>query len=289
LGFCRADSAAEIYRYGPHHGEEPPISGNGGSGTVFFSRCTLGCLYCQNYPWSREGKGDRYSVKELAAVLKDLKEVGCHNWNLVSPTPWLPFINDALGLLNSDAGRLPVVFNSSGYESVDTIAACAELADIYLVDLRYASEASAMAGSGVADYVPVARKAMEEMWRQAGPLKLDENGIAVSGVVCRLLILPGLAGEAVDNLEWMSVNLGKRVAVSVLAQYTPAYKAHGNGEWGRGITLAEYDMVRAAVEQLGFSEGWIQDLGETTSRNLLGFEMPAGGDSEAIEMREEQL
>lgn len=277
LGFCKAGEVAEVYRYGLHHGEEPPISGTNGSGTVFFSRCTLGCIYCQNFPWSQKGQGTRYSVEELAAVFTDLKNQGCHNWNLVSPTPWLTLIKEALLIADADGDRLPIVFNSSGYENCDTIDSFSNITDIYLVDLRYASKESSIAGSGVSDYVSVARKAVEQMWRQAGPLELDKNGVAVSGVICRLLILPGFADEVVDNLEWLSATLGNQVAISIMAQYTPAFRAKGTA-WGRMISRAEYDTVCTAVERLGFVNGWIQDFGEKVPENLLGYEMSAGGD-----------
>ena len=120
-GFCRAGNELEIYRYAPHHGEEPPISGRKGSGTVFFSRCTLKCLYCQNYPWSQEGAGKKITVEKLAAILRELRDEGCHNWNLVSPTHWLPMIYSALESVKKDGKMLPVVYNTSGYERVETI------------------------------------------------------------------------------------------------------------------------------------------------------------------------
>ena len=281
-GFCAAGQTAEIYRYGPHHGEEPPISGANGSGTVFFSRCTLACLYCQNYPWSQEGEGTEYSVKEVAQILAELREADCHNWNLVSPTPWLPIIRDAVEQAAEEVDRLAVVFNSSGYETQATLSDYKGLADIYLVDLRYAHAASAKAGSGAADYVDVARDALVSMVDQVGPLRLDENGIAVSGVVCRLLILPGLADEAVESLTWIHTNLGTEIPVSIMAQYSPAYRARELEGWNRGIDKDEYDLVCAAVDRLGFENGWMQDWGEGVQTDLLGYEMAAGGSKTSV-------
>ncbi len=138
LGFCRAGADVEVFRYGPHHGEEPPISGTRGSGTLFFSRCTLRCLYCQNYPWSQEGAGTAYSPDGFAQLFRNLYVAGCHNWNLVSPTPWIPHIKTALSRLRGEGIPIPVVYNTSGFESLDTLTTLESTVDIYLADLRYA-------------------------------------------------------------------------------------------------------------------------------------------------------
>ena len=278
VGYCRAGSVPEIFRYGAHHGEEPPISLTRGSGTIFFSRCTMRCLYCQNFPWSQEGSGERYTVEGLAAILRELHRQGCHNWNLVSPTPWLPAIRDAVEIAERDGISLPVVYNTSGFERVETLAQHEDLIDVYLVDLRYSRGESAAAGSDAADYVGMARAALVEMWGQKGPLKLDGQGAAVSGTLCRLLILPGLANEAVENLEWLADHVGTGIAVSVMSQYVPAHKARGRESWGRTITPREYDEVRQAMERLGFTEGWIQDLEGAAPEGLVGYEMKSGPD-----------
>jgi len=277
LGFCRAGSQVEVYRYAPHHGEEPPISGTAGSGTVFFSRCTLSCLYCQNYPWSQQGEGTLYDVDALAAVLRELADTGCHNWNLVSPTPWLPQVAGAVERLRDEGVHLPVVFNTSGYERTETLTEFGQLADIYLSDLRYSRSSTAQEGSRAEDYVTVARTAMKMMWERLGPLQCDEHGIAVSGVICRLLILPGHADEVVDNLRWMADTLGVDVPVSVMAQYHPAHRAPERAPWNRYPSRDEYDQVCDAVDDLGFETGWIQDFTEHVDEGLLGFTMKAGG------------
>lgn len=277
LGFCRAGSEVEIYRYAPHHGEEPPISGTGGSGTVFFSRCTLSCLYCQNYPWSQQGEGTLHDTDTLAGILRELVEAGCHNWNLVSPTPWLPQVAAAVDLLRNDGIRLPIVYNTSGYERSETLAEFSQLVDIYLTDLRYSKASTAIEGSRAEDYVPAARVAMQAMWERLGPLQCDDNGIAVSGVICRLLILPGHADEVINNLEWMAGTLGTDVPLSVMAQYHPAHRAAERAPWNRHPSRDEYDRVCDAVESLGFETGWIQDFTEHVDEGLLGFTMPAGG------------
>lgn len=264
---------AQIFRYGAHFGEEPPISGTRGSGAIFFSRCTLHCVYCQNYPWSQDGCGETYTVAELAGILGALCAAGCHNWNLVSPTPWLPMIAGALELVRGTGQNLPIVYNTSGFERVETVRALAGLVDVYLVDLRYACPETAARGSDAAAYVASARAALLEMWRQVGPLVVEANGLARRGVICRLLIMPALAHEACASLEWLAQQIGPQVAVSIMAQYTPAYRALGLAPWSRPIDRAEYDVVCRAVERLGFGAGWIQDFGAATGGSLAGFNM----------------
>ncbi len=271
LGFCQAGPQAQVFSYGGHPGEEPPISGSRGSGTVFFSRCTLRCLYCQNYPWSQEGGGDTYAVAELAEIFRRLRDEGCHNWNLVSPTPWLPLIVPALEQAGRGSLRLPVVYNTSGFERVSTLRALQGLIDVYLTDLRYSLPATALAGSEAPGYVELARMALLEMQRQAGPLQCDEQGMALSGVICRLLIIPGHAREACANLDWLAANAGQEIALSVMAQYTPAYRALGREPWGRRISRDEYRLVCRRIEDLGFSRGWIQDYDALVDSRLAGF------------------
>lgn len=271
LGYCRAGGRVQVFSYGAHPGEEPPLSGARGSGAVFFSRCTLRCVYCQNYPWSQEGGGEIYSVAELADILRRLREAGCHNWNLVSPTPWLPMIVPALEEAARDGRRLPVVYNTSGFERVETLRALSGSVDVYLPDLRYARRETALAGSGAPEYIDVAREALLEMWRQVGPLRCDPNGVAVAGMICRLLILPGRAEEVCENLEWLAANLGAGLGLSVMAQYTPAYRALESAPWNRRISAAEYRQVCRKVEALGFSQGWIQDYELLTNARLAGF------------------
>ena len=280
-GYCKAGAAVEIYRYAPHHGEEPVISGSRGSGTIFFSRCTMRCLYCQNYPWSQAGAGRMCDAAGLRAVLKSLAASGCHNWNLVSPTPWLPALVDAVDAVKRDGVTLPIVYNTSGFESLETLAAIEGWANVYLTDLRYATETSAEAGSGAADYVRAARAALREMWRQTGALRYDADGLATSGVICRVLILPGLAEEAVENLRWLAGEIGTNIAGSVMAQYTPAHMATA-APWNRTITREEYDMVCETVEHLRFNEGWFQEYGEPPPDGLLGAEMAPVAADEAV-------
>lgn len=276
-GYCQSGSKAEIFRFGPHRGEEPPISGQRGSGTVFFSRCTLRCLYCQNYPWSQNGRGDAYSQTELDNILRSLHSQGCHNWNFVSPSPWLPLIHDSVTRLRTQGLSLPTVSNTSGYEAIDILHDFSDLFDVFLVDLRYADSQSAEQASDCRNYVQIAREAVREMWRIKGKLRMDNDGVAQSGVICRLLILPNRAGETVENLRWLADQVGTEIAVSVMAQYMPAYKAAGTVGWDRPITFEEYEQVRQTLEDIGFAEGWMQEFGVPSSHDLIGYEMPRGG------------
>lgn len=277
-GWCKAGRVTEVYRYAPHHGEEPPLSGSHGSGTVFFSRCTMACLYCQNYPWSQQGAGTLYEQPELEHAMRALAQHGCHNWNFVSPTPWMPMVQKALKTLRQEGFDLPAVCNTSGYERLEALAAYAEDIQIYLTNLRYASVETARAASAAPDYVEHARKALQWMWRHRGHLQLDKNGVALSGVICRILILPGLSHEAIANLEWIADTLGTDVPISVMSQYHPAWRAAGREPWKKTVSNEEYQHVSEVVASLGFENGWMQDVPDDATRSeLLGQCMPPGG------------
>ncbi len=276
-GYCRAGRLTRVYRYGPHFGEEPPISGTRGSGTLFFSHCTLRCVYCQNHPWSQgEFKGEDLSEEALRAIFRQLAEKRCHNWNLVSPTPWLPQIRAAVAPLIRAGVSLPFVYNTSGFESLETLEAFSELADIALIDLRYATTESAACGSDARQYVKSAREALLWFWNRLGPLQTNSEGIATRGVICRLLALPGRVQEAVDNLEWLAEQVGSKIHISVMSQYTPVHRALHLEGWDRKVTAQEYDMLTEAAGDLGFEDGWLQEFEGEAPADLLGQEMPAG-------------
>jgi putative pyruvate formate lyase activating enzyme len=277
-GFCGAGPDVRVYRWGLHDGEEPPISGTRGSGTVFFSHCTLGCLYCQNFPWSQEHKGAVVSVQRLADIFLDLAARGAHNLNLVTPTMWLPQIAAAAALVRDQAGiRLPFVYNTSGYERVETAERYRGLLDIVLTDLRYASPDSAAEGSRARDYVSASRAFAEWAWRTIGPLDVGPDGIARRGLICRVLVLPNRAREACETLRWIARTLGTDVHVSVMSQYTPVHKAPATPGWDRPVTREEYARVTDCLDALGFVNGWTQEYGTETPERLHGWSMPAGG------------
>ena len=277
-GFCQAGDGVRLFRWGPHFGEEPPICGETGSGAIFFSHCTLKCIYCQNSPWSWRGEGRDISVPELTGILRDLAvKHRCGNWNLVSPTPYLPYIRAAAAPLLAKGIRLPFVWNSSGYERVETLTEYRDLCDVALVDLRYADEATARAASSAAGYVAAARAAVKHLWAALGPLDSEEPGRATRGVIVRILVLPGHADEAIENLAWLATECSNEVHVSVMSQYAPAFTACHTPPFDRVVTEEEYNSVTEAAADFGFERGWIQGFGSRDpSSDLVGENMSAG-------------
>jgi len=275
-GYCRAGATPRVFRYGPHFGEEPPITGERGSGAVFFSHCTLRCIYCQNHPWSQSGQGDDLATGKLSTIFEQLYDKGCHNWNLVSPTPWLPQIEEAVYPLIRTGKILPFVYNTSGFESEKTLERYHSLIDIALVDLRYAFQATALAGSDAEQYVEKARAAIKWFWNRLGPLELRSDGTAVRGVICRILALPGRIEEAISNLEWIADNAGNEMHISVMSQYTPVHKALELEGWNKRVQQDEYEKLTEAAADLGFENGWIQKFNGEMPADLLGQEMPSG-------------
>jgi putative pyruvate formate lyase activating enzyme len=245
-----------------------------GSGTIFFSHCPLRCLYCQNYPWSQEGRGEDVTPERLAAIMEGLRDQGCHNWNLVTATQWLPFVREAAGLVRGP--KIPFVYNTSGYERLETLDEYEDLVDVALTDLRYSSASLAARASGAADYVDAARKTLLWFCMRLGPLDVDDDGIAKKGVICRLLVLPGHPEEAIENLRWIADNVGTELDISVMSQYAPVYRAAECGEFARRVTREEYETVTDEAERLGFENGWIQPYAENASDVMLGSEMEAG-------------
>lgn len=275
-GYCGAGGKARVFHFGPHFGEEPPITGVNGSGTIFFSHCTLRCIYCQNHPWSQGVQGRDMTNAQLTAVFRTLANQGCHNWNLVSPTPWLPLIERAVSDPLCTGIAPPFVYNTSGFERVETLERYSHLIDVALVDLRYASAESAHEGSDAAGYVEAARNSLLWFWDWLGALRTNSEGVAQRGVICRLLVLPGRAQETISNLEWLAECVGVGIHLSVMSQYTPVHQASARAGWNRRITREEYARIVAAVESLGFDNGWIQDFEEEGDAELLGESIPEG-------------
>lgn len=276
VGYCKSGPTLKMFRWGPHFGEEPPIAGDRGSGTLFFSHCTLRCIYCQNAKWSNGGQGEEISINELIQRMRTLAEKGCHNWNLVSPTPWLPHINEAVKQLHNEGLHLPIVYNTSGYERTETLEAFPKLANIALADLRYAQPASAWEGSNAKDYVEVARNAIQWFWNHLGPLQYDSDGIAQQGLIVRLLALPGRCEEVCDNLRWLYQTLGPKVAISVMAQYHPVGPACHQTGWNRRVTPEEFEEIQDLLDLFEFETGWVQPCEAATAENMLGDDMSAG-------------
>ncbi len=260
LGFCRSGLNPVVSSVSPHHGEEPPLSGSKGSGTIFFTNCNLRCLYCQNYPISQMGNGAERSPGELACQMLWLQEQGCHNLNLVTPTHFVPQILKALGIARERGFSLPIVYNTSGYESVESLRLLDGIVDIYLPDMRYSDEAAARKYSVAPDYPEINRAAIREMFRQVGNLVLDENGIAKRGIIIRHLVLPhGLSGTE-EVMKFLAEEISKEVYISLMSQYFPAYKANEHPELSRRVTAAEYEDARKIMEKYGLENGWMQEF-----------------------------
>jgi putative pyruvate formate lyase activating enzyme len=261
-GMCRSGYLPKIAAASVHRGEEPPISGTKGSGTIFFSGCTLRCLFCQNFPISQLGNGEEISTRELAARMLRLQRQGVHNVNFVTPTHFLPQILAGLWLAIPHGFVLPLVWNSSGYEKVDALALLDGIVTVYLPDMKYSDDAEAVALSGAPGYRDINRKAVLEMHRQVGQLQVDEQGIATRGLIIRHLVLPeGKAGSAAI-LPWIAANLGSETHVALMSQYFPAGQAAKSAGLDRPINHEEYEAAVAALDAAGLENGWVQELDE---------------------------
>jgi len=252
-----------------HHWEEPPLSGTQGSGTIFFAGCTGRCRFCQNYPISQIGVGQEASVERLAEMMVRLQSRGAHNINFVTPTHWAAAILSALPLAIEAGLRVPLLYNTSGFERVETLRMLDGVIDIWLPDAKYADDQVAQRLSGFPHYVESNRAALLEMYRQVGDaLILDDGGIAWRGMVIRHLVLPaGLSGTE-EVLPWIAGNLSPRVHVSLMDQYFPAYECVQDPELGRKLTPEEYAAAFEALSAAGLDEGWVQEHEDCSGENL---------------------
>jgi putative pyruvate formate lyase activating enzyme len=259
VGFCSAGSTATVSSVMPHHGEEPPISGTRGSGTIFFSHCNMKCVYCQNYQISQEHSGKAFSIEQLAIEMLSLEQQECHNINLVSPTIWIPQIIEALSIAKKSGLNIPIVYNTGGYEREQIIKLLDGIINIYMPDIRYSSDIMAERYSGVKNYVNNNRKSIKEMYRQVGELDLDDNGIAKKGLLIRLLVLPENIGSVKETLDFIKEELSEYVYLSIMAQYHPEYMALNYPGLSRSILPDEYYEIVDYAEKLGLANGWTQD------------------------------
>jgi len=273
-GFCHSASLPIVASCCAHLGEEPPLSGTKGSGTIFFGNCTMRCVYCQNYQISQDPKkqqANEISIPKLVEHMLRLQGLGCHNINLVTPTHFVPQILRALLVAVPKGLNLPLVYNTSGYDSIDVIRMLEGIVDIYLPDLRYASGPAADEFSATPDYPGRARECVKEMYRQVGNLIVDEAGVAQRGVIVRHLILPNRLAGSDELLTWLADEVSPAVTVSIMAQYYPAHRALSIPTLARKITPPEYNEVVALVNQLGLENGWLQEM-EAAENYLPDFE-----------------
>jgi len=258
-GFCKTGLKPKVCSFLPHHGEEPPISGDRGSGTIFFSHCNMACAYCQNYEFSQMGGGREVGFEELADCMLQLQDMGCHNINLVSPTHVMPQFLKALNIAVPKGLRIPIVYNTGGYELPEIIKLLDGIVDIYLPDMRYADNALAIKYSAAPDYPKYNQEALKEMHKQVGIAKTDNEGIIKKGVIIRHLVLPDNIAGTEQIMKFIATELSKDTYISLMSQYFPCYKAAQHKEILRRITFEEYENAKASMEKYGLSNGWLQD------------------------------
>jgi putative pyruvate formate lyase activating enzyme len=257
-GVCRSSAVPRISSYNLHFGEEPPISGSSGSGTIFFSGCNLNCIFCQNYPISQLDNGREFSISELAGIMLELRDRGAHNINFVTPTHFMPAVLAALEIAVEKGLNIPLVYNCGGYESPEALELLDGIIDIYMPDAKYAGREMARQLSSAPDYPRFNRMALKEMYRQAGPMIVDEQGIAVKGMLIRHLVLPNGTSSSPEILRFIAEELGTDVFISLMSQYFPAYKAVESPIINRRINVDEYREAVECLEELGFESGWVQ-------------------------------
>ncbi|MGQ9664893.1 MAG: radical SAM protein [bacterium] len=253
IGNCKAGLRPKVSSYHQHFGEEFCLVGRFGSGTIFFTHCNLHCVYCQNYDISQLGLGREIEIEVLAQMMLDLQELGCHNINLVTPTPWIPQIIEALSIAQDNGLNLPIVYNCGGYESIETLKLLDGIIDIYMPDIKYGSNENGERYSNVHNYWDVVRLALKEMHRQVGDLVI-ENGIAKKGLIIRHLILPNNLAESKNVFEYIANEISKDSFINVMDQYYPTYRANEYAELNRRISPEEYHSALRELQKIGLSD-----------------------------------
>jgi len=250
-GECQVTTQVIVSSYGPHFGEEAPLVGRHGSGTIFFAYCNLHCIFCQNYTISQLGEGSPVDSEKLAAMMLSLQDRGCHNINLVSPTHVVPYILDALELAADKGLYLPLVYNTGGYDTIETLKLLDGVIDIYMPDMKYSDEKIAEQLSGIKDYPEINKAAVKEMHRQAGDLQLDEQGVAQRGLLVRHLVLPnGLAGTK-EVVRFLAQEVSTNTYLNIMAQYHPCYKAFNIPQLARPLHSQEFHEAIDLAHQHG--------------------------------------
>ena len=265
IGRCKAKDKIKIALYSTHNFEEPCISGTKGSGTVFFSNCNLKCIFWQNYEISQKGRRKEITIEELARIFLKQQEKGVENINLVTPTSYVVQIIEAIKIARKNGLRIPIVYNTNGYENVDTIKMLDGYIDVYLPDLKYVDDELGKKYSKVENYFEIATKAILEMQKQVGKTKVNENGVIKKGIIVRHLVLPGNIENSKKILKWLKENLNEENYVSVMAQYFPTYLVKEKEEYeelNRKLTKDEWKEIENFIDELDFKNGYIQELGE---------------------------
>ena len=276
-GFCNAGDKVKLALVSCHDFEEPCISGisknTKSSGTIFFSNCNLRCVFCQNHEISSSGKGKEITVQRLAEIFIEQQNRKVNNINLVTPTMYIPQIIQAIEIAKRKGLNIPIIYNSNGYENVESLKMLEGYIDVYLPDLKYYSDEIAIKYSSAPNYFKIATEAIKEMYRQVGNPKFDENGIIKKGVIIRHLILPNYVQNTKRILKWIKENMPEGIYVSVMAQYFPAYKAKEMEKINRKINIKEYKKVENYLYILGIENGYMQDLGKHEEEYVPKFDL----------------
>ena len=262
IGRCQAKDTVKIALYSVHFFEEPCISGEKGSGTIFFSHCNLNCLYCQNYEISQLGKGKEYTIEQLAEIMLKQQNLGVANINLVTPTSYVTQIIEAIKIAKKNGLNIPIVYNTNSYEKIETLKMLEGYIDVYLPDLKYADDKLGKKYSNINHYFEIATKAIQEMRRQVGPAIFDSNGMMKRGVIIRHLVLPNYIENSKKVLKWLKENIHPEDYISVMAQYFPTYLAKQDKFMNRKLTTEEWEEIENYIEELDFKNGFVQELGE---------------------------
>lgn len=272
IGRCKCDDKVKIALASIHHYEEPCISGENGSGTIFFSNCNLNCIYCQNYEISQQGKGKIISIEHLAEIFVNQQKKNVNNINLVTPTMYVPQIIEAIKIARNNGLNIPIIYNSNGYENVETIKMLEGYIDIYLPDLKYYSNKISKKYSNIDNYFEIAINAIKEMQKQVGNPVFDNNGIIKKGVIIRHLILPNHLLNTKNILKYIKENFNEDTYISLMAQYFPTYKAKEDKFINRKLTKKEYKEIESYLYSLDIKNGYIQDLGEHEEEYVPNFD-----------------
>lgn len=253
LGVCRTGALARVSSFGPHHGEEAPLRGYHGSGAIFFTRCNLRCQFCQNHNISQTDDGKEVNAKDLANIMLELQDMGCHNINFVSPTHVVPQIIAALFIAARDGLHIPLIYNTGGYDSLSILQLLNGVIDIYMPDMKYSSPQTALHYSKIRRYPQINRQAVREMHRQVGNLQRDERGIAYRGLLVRLLVLPfGLAGVQ-ETIHFLATEISIHTFINIMDQYHPAFNASQYPKLNRRIKIQEYKEAIQIAHDAGLS------------------------------------
>ena len=273
MGRCKCNDKIKIALASVHNFEEPCISGKKGSGTIFFSNCNLSCKFCQNYEISQEGKGIEITIEELANIFIKQQEKGVHNINLVTPTMYAYQIIEAIKMASKKGLTVPIIYNSNGYENVETIKALKGYIDVYLPDLKYYDNDLGLKYSGINNYFEYASNSILEMYKQVGIPKFDKNGIIEKGLMIRHLVLPNNIENSKRTLKWIKENIDENVYINIMAQYFPTCKAKEIAELNRKLTKEEYEEIENFVYELDIKNGYMQELGEHEEEYVPNFNL----------------